>query len=48
LQAIIAEERKGRTREEFNTRSNIEVAKPLVFSKEASKIVGFIIACRIQ
>jgi len=32
---------------ELNTRSNIEVAKLPTFNKDATKILGFIIACRL-
>ena len=30
-----------------NTRSNVKVAKPPVFSREVGKVGGFIIACRL-
>ena len=33
--------------EEPNTRSNIEVAKPPVFNREAGKVGGFIMTCRL-
>jgi len=33
--------------EEFNTRSHIEVAKPLVFNGEASKVGEFITVYRL-
>ena len=38
---------EGKVTREFNTRFNIEVAKPSVFSKEAEKIEGFIIVCKL-
>ena len=30
-----------------NTRSNIDVAKPQIFNREMSKVLGFLIACRL-
>jgi len=32
---------------EPNTGSNVEVAKLLVFSREAEKVEGFVMACRL-
>ena len=44
---MLAEEVEGTVTEEFNTRSHIEIAKPLVFNGETSKVGGFIITCRL-
>jgi len=38
---------KERDTEGPNTRSNVKVAKPPVFSREVGKVGGFIIACRL-
>jgi len=43
----------GREREEavvaleLNTRSNIKVAKPLTFNRDTSKVLEFLMACRL-
>jgi len=41
---VVGEEKVTR---ESNTRFNIEMAKPSVFSKEAGKVEGFIVACKL-
>jgi len=49
IQTLLAEEEEEEegVTEESNTRSNVEVAKPLVFSRETEKVGGFITACRL-
>ena len=42
-----AETREGEIMEGSNTESNIKVAKPPVFNREAEKVEGFITACRL-
>ena len=50
IQALIIEEaktREGEVMEGSNTESNIKIAKPPVFNREAEKVEGFITACRL-
>ena len=50
IQALIAGgagTREGGAIERSNTRSNIEVAKLPVFNREAGRVGGFIMACRL-
>ena len=47
LQAIIAVKRKVVVVEGSNLGFNIKVAKPPMFNKEVSKVVGFIITYRL-
>jgi len=50
IQALIvggAATEEGRVAKGSNTRPNIEVAKPPVFSREAEKVEGFITVCRL-
>ena len=48
IQALIAGEAVAeRGVEGSNTESYMEVAKPLVFNREAGKVGGFITACRL-
>jgi len=44
---LLAGEVGGAVIEEFNTRSHIEMAKLLVFNREANKVGGFIIVYRL-
>ena len=48
LQALIAGGAVvGRGVEEFHARSHMEVARPSIFSGEAGKVKGFIMACKL-
>ena len=46
IQALIAGG-TGQGTERANTESHIEVAKLLIFNREAGKVGGFIIACKL-
>ena len=47
MQVLLAEREEGTVLEGFITRSNIEVAKLLVFNREARKVGEFTIACSL-
>ena len=48
LQALIAGGAvAGRGVEGFHARSHMEVARPSIFSGEAGKVKGFIMACKL-
>ena len=46
IQALLAAT-KGEATEGPNIRSNVEIAKPLVFNWEARKIGGYITVCKL-
>jgi len=47
IQALLVRGVREAATEESNTGSYIEVAKPLGFNREASKVGGFITVCRL-